>query len=83
MKRRGRHPGLIFHSDRGIEYGAFEYRELLDTFGIQQSMNRIGVMNDNVHIESFFHQFKTERAKTKEFTSDWTLRRMIQLYMKW
>ena len=83
VKRRGLHPGLIFHSDRGIEYGAFEYRELLDTYGIRQSMNRVGVMNDNVYIESFFHQFKTERIKTKEFSSDWTLRRTIQLYMKW
>ena len=83
VKHRGRHPGLIFHSDRGIEYGAYEYRELLDTYGIRQSMNRVGVMNDNVYIESFFQQFKTERIKTRDFTSDWTLRRTIQLYMKW
>lgn len=83
VKHRGRHPGLIFHSDRGVEYGAYEYRTLLDTYGIQQSMNRVGVMNDNVYIESFFHQFKTERIKTRTFYTDDTLRRTIKEYIWW
>jgi transposase InsO family protein len=30
----------MFHSDRGIEYAAFEYRDQLARLGIVQSMNR-------------------------------------------
>lgn len=34
--------GLIFHSDRGVQYAAFGYRQLLETFHITQSMSRKG-----------------------------------------
>ena len=38
--------GLIFHSDRGSEYGAKRYQQALADSGIVSSMNRAGVMND-------------------------------------
>ena len=39
---RNRQPalGLMFHSDRGIEYAAFDYRNQLARLGIIQSMSR-------------------------------------------
>ena len=40
-------------------------------------------MNDNAYIESFFHQFKTERIKKKQFVSDYALRKSIQDYELW
>ena len=41
---RTRHPskGLIFHSDRGIEYCAYEYRDTLNRHSIVPSVNRPG-----------------------------------------
>ena len=34
--------GLIFHSDRGVQYAAVAFRERLESYGIQQSMSRKG-----------------------------------------
>ena len=35
-------PGLIFHSDRGVQYAAYAYRQRLASLGIRQSMSRKG-----------------------------------------
>ena len=48
--RRRPAEGLIFHSDRGIEYAAFEFRTRLAAVGIVQSMNRPGKRTDNAHM---------------------------------
>ena len=77
--------GLIFHTDRGIEYRAFEFSERLEKRGITQSMNRPRRMNDNAFMESFFANFKSERIhRRKEFKceksaswSDYGLRRLL------
>ncbi len=53
VRNRRPRPGLIFHSDRGIEYSAFVYRDRLIKLGITQSMNRPRYMNDNAFMESF------------------------------
>ncbi len=36
----------LFHSDWGIEYADFEFREQLAKLGMLQSMSRAGKMND-------------------------------------
>jgi len=53
-------PGLIFHSDKGAEYGAHIFQNKLRSVGIRPSMNRHKTMTDNIHVESFFRTFKTE-----------------------
>jgi putative transposase len=84
LRQSARHrspaPGLVFHSDRGVEYAAFEYRQQLERLGILQSMNRPGKMNDNAHIESFFHSMKAEELYGKSFTDDIQLRRTLSSY---
>jgi putative transposase len=57
-----RHPaaGLIMHTDRGSQYGADSYRQLLRQHGIEPSMSRKGNCWDNAVAESFFHTLKTE-----------------------
>jgi transposase InsO family protein len=56
-------------------------RLALDRRGIVQSMNRPGQMNDNAHMESFFHSMKTEYLWGKQFDSDDDLRQTLHTYL--
>jgi len=58
--RRKPEAGLIFHSDRGSQYAANDFRGLLDQHGFIQSMSGKGNCYDNAVAESFFHTLKTE-----------------------
>ena len=80
-RKRAPAPGLMFHSDRGIEYAAFDYRDQLARLGITQSMNRPGKMNDNAHMESFFHSMKAEDLHGRRFDSDAQLRQALRSYI--
>jgi putative transposase len=53
-------PGLLHHSDRGSQYAARAYRQLLNTHGMLCSMSRKGDCWDNAPMESFFGSMKTE-----------------------
>lgn len=53
-------PGLIFHSDRGVQYACDDFRQLLGHFQVIQSMSGKGNCYDNAIVESFFHTLKTE-----------------------
>lgn len=81
VQKRRPNAGLIFHSDRGIEYAAEPYRERLRWHGFVQSMNRPKRMNDNAHMESFFHTMKSELHKKLCATTDNQLRRVIATYV--
>jgi putative transposase len=51
---------LIFHSDRGVQYACGEFRNLLHSYRILQSMSRKGNCWDNAVAESFFKILKSE-----------------------
>lgn len=53
-------PGLIFHSDRGSQYTASAFRDLLARHHIRQSLSRPRQCWDNAVAESFFATLKTE-----------------------
>ena len=57
-----RHPpkGLLFHSDRGVQYCSKAFRRPLKRYGIVQSMSRKGDCWDNAVAESFFGTLKQE-----------------------
>src|SRR5437660_12160483 len=59
--------GLIMHTDRGSQYGADSYRQLLTQHGIQPSMSRKGNCWDNAVAESFLHTLKTELVYLEGF----------------
>jgi transposase InsO family protein len=52
--------GAIIHSDRGSQYAATSFRELLRRNCFRQSMSGKGNCYDNAQAESFFSRFKTE-----------------------
>ena len=60
VTRRKPKPGLIFHSDRGSQYASIDFRGLLKTNHVVQSMSRKGNCWDNAVAESFFKILKTE-----------------------
>lgn len=72
VKAAGRNqfpPELIHHSDRGVQYASFRYRQLLKSMGIRQSMRRRGNCYDNAMTESFIHASKVELVHTKDYAS--------------
>ncbi len=73
--------GLTFHSDRGIEYSAFHLGAELSRRGFVQSMNRPRHMNDNAHMESFFHSLKTEWLFGMTFRADSDFRATLLDYV--
>ncbi len=58
--RRRPSRGLIFHSDRGVQYACTDFQEALKTHGFVASMSRKGDVWDNAVAESFFHILKSE-----------------------
>ena len=52
--------GCIHHSDRGSQYAAKSYRDLLDAHGLRGSMGRRGNPYDNAKAESFMKTLKVE-----------------------
>lgn len=53
-------PGLLHHSDRGVQYASVRYRQQLSEHKILCSMSRRGNCWDNAPMESFFGSLKSE-----------------------
>ena len=75
LDQRQPRPGLMMHTDRGSQYVADRYLQLLFHYGIIPSMSRKGNCWDNAVAESFFHTLKTEciyleRFETREQAQD-------------
>lgn len=64
-----RNPGaeLLHHSDRGSQYAAMEYQEMLNRHGITVSISRKRDCWDNAPMESFFGKLKTELVHHKDY----------------
>ena len=60
VMRRQPGKGVIFHSDRGVQYACADFRKELSKHGFIQSMSRKGDCWDNALAESFFGVLKTE-----------------------
>lgn len=58
--RRKPLPGLIHHSDRGIQYACERYQKQLEQFRMVPSMSRKGDCWDNAPTERFFRSLKHE-----------------------
>lgn len=62
MARLQRQPpaGLIFHSDRGVQYASGDFRKALQSVRAVASMSRKANCYDNAHMESFWSTLKLE-----------------------
>ena len=61
--------GLLHHSDRGSQYAAGPYQQLLTTHGITASMSRKGNCWDNACVESFFGTLKRELVYHRQYAT--------------
>jgi putative transposase len=60
-------PGLVHHSDRGVQYASRAYVDLLLEHGIQPSMSRAGNPYDNARCESFMKTLKQEEIHSRQY----------------
>ena len=60
-------PGLVHHSDRGVQYASHAYTNLLKVHEIQISMSRTGNPYDNAQAESFITTLKYEEVYLFEY----------------
>jgi len=75
-------PGLIHHSDRGVQYASAEYRQAMQSAGLRQSMSRKGNCYDNAPMESFFHTLKTELVYHRRYATRGEATRDIFAYIE-
>ncbi len=62
-------PGLIHHSDQGVQYASREYVARLEGAGARISMAARGNPYENAQAESFFKTLKTEEVYLKDYRS--------------
>ena len=60
-------PGLVHHSDRGVQYASYSYTDLLQQHKAQISMSRKGNPYDNAACESFMKTLKYEEVYRNEY----------------
>ena len=82
IERQRLAPGLIQHSDRGVEHAADAYRQVLAAAGITPSMSRRGNCLDNAPMESFFHTLKVERVPHRVYATRDEARRDLFGYIE-
>ena len=67
LAQRAVRPGLVHHSDRGVQYASGDYTDLLKANGIDISMSRKANPWDNAACESFMKTLKYEEVYRTEY----------------
>jgi putative transposase len=67
LRQRRPKPGLVHHSDRGVQYASYDYTAELQHHGIRISMSRIASPYDNAQAESFIKTVKYEEVYRTEY----------------
>ena len=75
-------PGLIHHSDRGVQYACHAYRTLLAQHGAVASMSRRGDCWDNAVAESFFATLECELIARRAWATHAEARQDIFKYIE-
>lgn len=75
-------PGLVHHSDRGIQYASNRFRSLLQSIAATASMSRKANCYDNALVESFFSTLKTECFGKRQPTTTEQTRLLLFQYIE-
>ena len=67
IEERKPSPGLVHHSDRGVQYASHDYTDLLKQRHVTISMSRKGNPYDNAACESFMKTLKQEEVYRNEY----------------
>jgi putative transposase len=81
LKKRGYPKGILFHTDRGIEYTGGEFQKMLAENDFKHSLNRPGHCTDNAFMESCFHSLKAELIRGTIYRKATELRRALSTYI--
>jgi transposase InsO family protein len=82
VQRRKPHAALLHHSDRGSQYAAYSYRQLLEKYPVRVSMSRRGNCYDNAPMESFFSSLKCEQVHRQRYQTRAEARNDIFSYIE-
>jgi len=75
-------PGLVHHSDRGVQYASDEYGRILNKSGMIPSMSRPANPYDNASCESFMKTLKREEIYANEYQDLDDLRTNIEAFIE-
>ena len=75
-------PGLVHHSDRGVQYACAEYVAVLKEYGMIPSMSRPANPYDNASCESFIKTLKREEIYARRYDNLEHLRANIEEFIE-
>jgi putative transposase len=75
-------PGLVHHSDRGVQYACREYAALLEKHQMVASMSRPGNPYDNARCERFMQTLKREEIYASAYRDLEDLRARIEEFIE-
>jgi len=75
-------PGLVHHSDRGLQYASADYVRVLRQYGMELSMSRAGNPYDNATCESFIKTLKVEEIYANHYRDLDDLRANFQVFIE-
>lgn len=81
LKKRNYPRGIVFHTDRGVEFTGSGFQKLLEKYQFEHSLNRPGHCTDNAFMESFYHTLKGELIRKSFFKTVKVLRRELSRYI--
>jgi putative transposase len=82
LKQRKPGPGLVHHSDRGVQYASYAYTDLLQQHQATISMSRKGNPYDNAFAESFIKTLKQEEVHRYEYLDLEEAQQRIERFME-
>src|SRR2546426_2995169 len=82
IERRQPEPGLVHHSDRGLQYASAEYAAILEKHRMVPSMSRPANPYDNASCESFMKTLKREEIYANKYDDLENLRANIQEFIE-
>ena len=82
ITHRNPQPGLLHHSDRGVQYAGADYQELLAQYAIRPSMSNVADCYDNAVMESFFATLKRECVYHEHYSTRYQARQDLFEYIE-